>query len=74
MTHSEDKKIVDLFAKTVLLKSELAEAIRAQDRLRMAEQEGHGRSSKKIVVGLLILFGVVVAWIFCVCLPPHHSR
>lgn len=64
MKYREDKKFVDLIAKTVLLENELEEAIEAQDRLRMAEHEhGLDKSFKYKVTGFLILFGVVIAWI-----------
>jgi hypothetical protein len=63
MTHG-DKKIVDLFAKTALLENELAEAIAAQDRVRIVDEDhGLDRSSKNMIVGFVILIGVAAAWI-----------
>jgi hypothetical protein len=60
MKSAEQKEFVALFAKTALLENELAELIDAQERAHRASEEHRPeRSSRHLVAGFLVVFGVV---------------
>jgi hypothetical protein len=64
MKYRDDKELVALFAKAALLENELAEAIEAQERGVIADEEnGLNTSFKNMVVGFLLLVVVAAAWV-----------